>query len=158
MDRLFPRRAPRRTLALWGLLALSLSLSNVATVRGDAPPPPRSRHPSLALSGVTLVRTDAPERDAGAAVDDVRRSLARSARHLEGCLAATDLREDPLRVRARTLRGTLTFRRARRPEVAIGASSLPTTARACVEEVAHSVALRTAPRGTVTVRFAYQLY
>ncbi len=110
------------------------------------------------LSGVRRVSTDAPTEDAEAVLRETRSQLYGAQARIDRCMRGVDLREDPLRSRSRSLSGTLVFTRSGRPTVEIDrVRGLPSGARACVEEAVRSIAVRTAPRGRVEVRFTYSL-
>ena len=142
------------------LLVLSL-LGVAAPASADVVmPPPRVRVPSttIHLASVRRVTTDAPTSDAEAVLREARAELGTRTSRINQCLRGLDLREDPLRNRRRSLTGRLVFTRSGRPTVQIDSvRGLPDAARACVEEAVRSLAVRTAPRGRVEIRFTYTL-
>lgn len=142
-------------------LLLVLALLGVAAPASADVVMPRVRVravPTVHLASVRRVTTDAPTPDAEAVLREARAELGARTSRINQCLRGMDLREDPLRTRRRTLTGRLVFSRSGRPSVQIDrVRGLPPAARACVEEAVRSIAVRTAPRGRVEIRFTYAL-
>lgn len=142
------------------LLALSIALCAAAPAAADVVVVPAPAHPvhTARLTALRRVRTDAPTADAEAVLAEVRRELGARQGRIDACLAGLDLREDPLRSRARTISGRIVFERSGRPSAHVErAQGLPAAARGCVEEAVRAIAVRTAPRGAVELRFTYTL-
>lgn len=149
------------------LILLSLALvvpawaMAVSPTAADALGPPRRvvrASPRLRLASVERVVTRAPDADGRAVEREVRAALYRSQSRIGRCLEGVDLREDPLRARQRSLVGTLEFNRSVRPVARMQRShGMPATAQECVLEVVRSIAVSTAPRGEVQLRFRYVL-
>ncbi|MCB9594380.1 MAG: hypothetical protein H6719_16735 [Sandaracinaceae bacterium] len=121
---------------------------------------PHVRRPShsVALSSVRRGSTDAPTADAERVLSEARSQLYGQRSRINRCLSGLDLREDPLRSRRRALTGRLVFSRSGRPAVHIDSTrGIPGPARACIEEGVRAVAVRTAPRGSVEIRFTFTL-
>jgi len=114
--------------------------------------------PTVHLTSVGVARTDAPDADTEAVAREARRALHAQRRRIDRCLRGVDLRRSPFRSGGRSLRGRLVFTRSGRPSVRVGrARGIPRAARACIVEAVESVATRTAPRGTVEIRFRYEI-
>ena len=142
------------------LLALSLVLFVAAPAAADVVVERHPPHPaqSARLTALHRVRTDAPAADAEAVLAETRRELGAGQARIDAGLRGLDLREDPLRSRARTLSGRIVFERSGRPSVRVQrAQGLPAAARGCIEEAVRAIAVRTAPRGVVELRFTYTL-
>jgi len=110
------------------------------------------------LVSVQLGSASAPTADASRVEREARAVLARSQARITRCLSGVDLRRDPLRSGARTLRGRLVFNRSARGRLQIDHTrGFPRAARRCVEEALSGLAVRTSPRGSVEVRFSYRI-
>lgn len=114
--------------------------------------------PTVHLTSVRVARTDAPDDDTTAVTREARRALHARRGRVNRCLRGVDLRRSPFRPSERVLRGRLVFTRSGRPSVHVDrARGVPRAAHACILEAVESVATRTAPRGTVEVRFRYEI-
>ena len=148
------------TLRLALAFALVLALG-AAPARADVVPiDPRVR-PVLAPRLVMVsagAAPDAPAADVAAVERAVREQLAAAQSRVRRCLDGFDLREDPLRSRARRLELRLRFSRRGRPaRVWVHQNDgMPRAAEACVLEAARAVNVP-APRGEVLVRAVYAL-
>ena len=141
------------------LAAVALTLFALPAHADIAVPRHRIRPvPTVHLSSVRVARTDAPDDDTTAVAREARRALHAQRGRIDRCLRGVDLRRSPFRSGTRSMRGRLVFTRSGRPTVQIEhARGIPRAARACVLEAVESVATRTAPRGTVEVRFRYDI-
>ncbi len=143
--------------------ALVLStLLFAATASADvAVPYPRVRavlDMSLAMVSATA-HTDAPAEDVAMVERAVRDQLSSAHPRVRRCLGNVDLREDPLRNRARRIEIRMVLNRNGRPErVWVHQDQgVPRGARRCLLEPARSVNVRPAPRGGVLVRIVYEI-
>lgn len=122
---------------------------------------PRARvitAPEVHLASVRRVGTDAPTADAEAVLREARAELTGQRGRINQCLRGLNLSRDPLERSARSFSGRLVFSRSGRPSLHIDrVRGLPAPARACIEEGVRAVAVRTAPRGRVEIRFSYTL-
>jgi hypothetical protein len=146
------------TRSLLPVLLLPLFLA-ASAARADIPP----RAPAsvaLYLAGVfASAAPDAPSEDVSRIEGDVRGQMYSAQRRIDRCLGSFNLREDPLRSRARRMELRLRFARSGRPNrVWIATNTgVPSVAQQCVLEAARSISVRPAPRGNVLVRVAYEL-
>jgi hypothetical protein len=137
--------------------AWTIAASPTAADALDPGPVARSQ-PRVRLASLERIVTRAPDADARAVEREVRAALYGTQSRIRQCLEGADVREDPLRARQRSLVGTLQFSRSTRPEVRVQRShGMPSVAQDCVLEVLRSIAVRTAPRGEVQLRFRYVL-
>ncbi len=122
---------------------------------------PRARviaAPEIHLASVRRVGTDAPTADAEAVLREARAALGAQRGRIQQCLRGVNLSRDPLERRTRSFTGRLVFSRSGRPSVHVDrVRGLPAPARACIEEGVRAIAVRTAPRGRVEIRFSYTL-
>lgn len=129
------------------------------SARADAvvEPMPIERNPGVQLASVSATPgPGVPAEDTRAVERETRAALYGQNARIRTCLAGVDLRRDPLRGRARGLSGTLVFSRSRRANARVDrATDVPEAARSCIMEAVRSVAISTAPRGNVEVRFRY---
>jgi len=144
-----------------GALLVALMVAP-ASARADAlvPEPRAARSPRVELALVAAAAApDAPGGDIARVQSDVHGQLARATGRVQQCLAGDDLREDPLRSRARRMEIHVRLTRSGRPErVWVHSDTgMPPAARRCLLEAVRAVSVRPAPRGDVVVRVVYQL-
>lgn len=145
--------------SIFRALALGVLLA-AGSASADAPAPP-GRRVAPRTGRLVLFSVDVAERGRGAdrAASELRRELRSRQSRLDACVGDVEMREDPLRVRSRTVSGTVAFTAVRRPSnVRVShAGGAPAGARRCVAELMRSVQLHTPPRGRVVLRFRYEV-
>lgn len=154
-------RLRSRLIGIRSALVVALMVAS-ASARADGlgPEPPPARTPRIELAMVTAAAApDAPGGDIARVQTDVQGQLARATGRVQRCLAGDDLREDPLRSRARRMEIHVRLTRSGRPERVWVESDtgMPPAARRCLLEAVRAVSVRPAPRGDVLVRVVYQL-
>lgn len=150
-----------RSIGIRGALLAALVVPSAAA-HADAVDPAAARPhgPRVELAMVAAsAAADAPDGDVARIQSDVHGQLARASRRVQRCLAGDDLREDPLRSRARRMEIHVRLTRSGRPErVWVQRDTgMPPAARRCLLEAVRAVSVRPAPRGDVLVRVVYQL-
>lgn len=145
------------------IAALIPSLLLLATsARADiVVPRPRIRpvlEMSLAMVSASA-HPDAPDEDVRMVERAVREQLGQAHPRVRRCLRGVDLREDPLRNRARRIEIRVVLNRAGRPERVWvhHDDGIPRRARRCLLEPARNVSVRPPPRGGVLVRIVYSV-
>jgi hypothetical protein len=114
----------------------------------------------LSLAMVTAsAHGDAPAEDVERVERAIRDQLVRARPRVQRCLRNVDLREDPLRNRARRIELRMVLDRSGRPERVWVQhdQGMPRGARRCLLEPARAVNVHPAPRGGVLVRIVYEL-
>lgn len=113
---------------------------------------------SLAMVSASA-HTGAPAGDVAMVERAVRDQLGAGHGRVRRCLANVDLREDPLRNRARRIEIRMVLSRSGRPERVWvhHDEGMPRAARSCVLEPIRAVNVRPAPRGGVLVRIVYEI-
>jgi hypothetical protein len=136
------------------LLAAPLS-ADVVPNEPLRPAMPRAELASVSASPAP----DAPQEDVARVEEHVHEQLSRSMQRIERCIGDADLREDPLRSRARRMEIHLRVTRSGRAERVWvhRESGIPPSARRCLLEAVRTIAVRPAPRGDVLVRVVYEL-
>ncbi len=141
-------------------LAFSCLLAGSASADIVYPGPPTP--PALHFMGATVTATasDAPPAAEVQRIDrELNRQFHAANARMQRCVSNADLREDPLRSRARRLEIWLSFTRSPRPTRVWVASNVgfPSYAERCALEAASSILLRPAPQGGLLVRASFTI-
>jgi hypothetical protein len=123
---------------------------------------PRSRVRAVPSAQLVLLsgsgERGVPDEDVSRVQSGVRAHVSAQRRRVQQCLVDVDLREDPMRTRARRVELRVRVGRDGRGRAVVHRNAgMPAGAVRCLREAAAGVNVRPPPRGEVVVRLVYEL-